>query len=99
MRYIISIFFVSDILPYKTENERVTHEFLQKVVDVLLDFVKATNDRQEKILDFHHPEDMIKLLDLKVPEEGVSLQQLIHDCATTLKYQVKTGKIIHFYSH
>lgn len=60
----------------------------------MLDFVKDTNDRQEKILDFHHPEDMTKLLDLKVPEEGVSLQQLIQDCATTLKYQVKTGKII-----
>ncbi|XP_018567199.1 glutamate decarboxylase [Anoplophora glabripennis] len=81
----------TDILPYNTESEKVTREFLQKVIDILLDFVKATNDRNEKILDFHHPEDMIKLLDLRVPEQGVSLQQLIHDCATTLKYQVKTG--------
>nr|XP_023028284.1 glutamate decarboxylase [Leptinotarsa decemlineata] len=81
----------NDILPYKVESEKTTREFLQKVVDVLLDHVKATNDRKEKILDFHHPEDMIKLLDLRVPEQGVSLQQLIHDCATTLKYQVKTG--------
>lgn len=64
---------------------------------MLIDFVKDTNDRSEKILDFRHPEDMIKLLDLKVPEEGVTLQQLIHDCATTLKYQVKTGKIILFF--
>lgn len=84
---------ITDILPYKVENERVTREFLQKVVDVLMDFIKATNDRNEKILDFHHPEDMIKLLDLTVPEKGVPLQQLIHDCATTLRYQVKTGKL------
>lgn len=62
------------------------------MVDILIDFVKATNDRKEKILDFHHPNDMLKLLDLKIPEKGYSLQQLVNDCATTLKYQVKTGK-------
>ncbi|XP_050301201.1 glutamate decarboxylase isoform X1 [Anthonomus grandis grandis] len=81
----------TNLLPYKTENEAQTREFLQKVVEILLDFVKATNDRNEKILDFHHPEEMQKLLDLRVPDHGVSLQQLINDCATTLKYQVKTG--------
>ncbi|KAG5866650.1 hypothetical protein JTB14_008315 [Gonioctena quinquepunctata] len=85
-----------DILPYKVDSEKTTREFLQKIVDVLLDHVKATNDRNEKILEFHHPEDMIKLLDLRVPDQGVSLQQLIHDCATTLKYQVKTGELIYY---
>lgn len=69
-----------------------TREFLLKVIDVLLDFVKATNDRNEKVLDFHHPEDMKRLLDLEVPDRALPLQQLIEDCATTLKYQVKTGK-------
>lgn len=62
-----------------------------------MDFVQSTNNRKEKILDFHHPEDMQKLLDLRVPEQGVSLQQLVHDCATTLKYQVKTGKSLIFF--
>ncbi|XP_072389109.1 glutamate decarboxylase [Diabrotica undecimpunctata] len=81
----------NDLIPYPNANDKVTHEFLQKIVDVLLDYVKQQNDRKEKILDFHHPEEMIKLLDLKIPEEGVSLGQLVHDCATTLKYQVKTG--------
>ncbi|CAG9766225.1 unnamed protein product [Ceutorhynchus assimilis] len=81
----------TNILPYKTQNEAQTREFLQKVIDVLLDFVKSSNDRSEKILDFHHPEEMLKLLDLRVPDQGVSLQQLVNDCATTLKYQVKTG--------
>lgn len=70
-----------------------TREFLLKVIDVLLDFVKATNDRNEKVLDFHHPEDMKRLLDLEVPDRALPLQQLIEDCATTLKYQVKTGKL------
>lgn len=35
---------------------------------------------------------MKRLLDLELPERGFPLQQLIQDCATTLKYQVKTGK-------
>lgn len=59
---------------------------------MLLDFVKATNDRNEKVLEFHHPEEMKTLLNLEIPDRAVTLQQLIEDCATTLKYQVKTGK-------
>lgn len=69
-----------------------TKEFLQKVIDILMDYIKAQNDRNEKVLDFHHPEDMKLLLDLDVPDRAVSLQQLVEDCATTLKYQVKTGE-------
>lgn len=86
---------IADILPYRTESVQATREFLQKVIDVLLDFVRATNDRNEKILDFHHPAEMQQLLDLRVPEDGLPLQQLINDCATTLKYQVKTGEFIY----
>lgn len=71
-----------------------TREFLLKIIDVLLDFVRTTNDRNEKVLEFHHPEDMKKLLDLDLPHRGVTLQQLVEDCATTLKYQVKTGEYI-----
>lgn len=69
-----------------------TKEFLLKVIDVLLDYVKAQCDRKEPILEFHHPEEMKRLLDLDVPDTALPLQQLIEDCATTMKYQVKTGK-------
>lgn len=65
-----------------------------KVVDILLDFVKSTNDRNAKILDFHHPSEMMRLLDLEIPDSGLTLQQLLIDCSTTLKYQVKTGELI-----
>lgn len=83
---------VSDLMPTTVSAGPETREFLLKVIDVLLDFVKATNDRNEKVLDFHHPEDMKRLLDLDVPDRALPLQQLIEDCATTLKYQVKTGE-------
>lgn len=82
----------SDILPHNVAAGPETREFLQQVVDVLLDFVKASNDRNEKVLEFHHPEEMKRLLDLDVPDSALPLQQLVQDCATTLKYQVKTGE-------
>lgn len=63
-----------------------------KVIDILLDYVKTQNDRNERILEFHHPEDMKQLLDLDLPESALPLQQLIQDCARTMKYQVRTGK-------
>lgn len=69
-----------------------------KVIEILLDYVRAENDRSERVLEFHHPEDMKKLLDLDLPETALPLQQLIQDCATTMKYQVKTGNdLIYFF--
>lgn len=64
-----------------------------KVVDILIDYIKEENDRSAKVLEFHHPEKMKTLLDLDVPDQGVNLQQLVHDCAVTLKYQVRTGNL------
>ncbi|XP_018328829.1 glutamate decarboxylase [Agrilus planipennis] len=82
----------TDILPFKDDGFSATKEFLERIVDILLDYIRAENDRNEKLLEFHHPEEMKKILDLKVPEKGLTLQQLVHDCATSLKYQVKTVK-------
>ncbi|KAJ8687253.1 hypothetical protein QAD02_023047, partial [Eretmocerus hayati] len=81
----------SDILPQNVEGYPATKEFLMKVVDILLDYIKNQNDRSAKVLDFHHPDEMIRLLDLEIPDTGVTLQQLLLDCSTTLKYQVRTG--------
>lgn len=88
-------FFLSfplDILPQNVEGFPATKEFLMKVVDILIDFIKSTNDRNAKVLEFRHPSEMMRLLDLEIPDSGVTLQQLLLDCSTTLKYQVKTGQ-------
>lgn len=82
----------TDMLPYNTQQGgAVTREFLLKVVEILLEFVRQSNDRNCKILDFHHPGDMRRILDLELPDRPVTLQQLVDDCCLTLKYQVKTG--------
>jgi glutamate decarboxylase len=80
------------LLPYNTQQGvPITREFLLKLIEVLLEFVRQTNDRNCKVLDFHHPSDMRRMLDLDIPDRPVTLQQLIDDCCLTLKYQVKTG--------
>lgn len=81
----------------QSSDSAETREFLQKIMELLIDYVNVQNDRKEKILDFHHPEDMKKLLSLDVPDDAVTLQQLVKDCALTLKYQVKTGKFQTFF--
>lgn len=82
----------AEILPTNVLAVPETKEFLLKVIDVLLDYVRTQNDRSERVLEFHHPEEMLRLLDLDLPDTALPLQQLVQDCATTLKYQVRTGK-------
>lgn len=84
--------FQTDILPHCDQGLPATREFLLKVVDILLDYVKSVNDRNEKVLNFRHPAEMMDLLKLELPDKGVTLQELIGDCHTALKHQVKTGK-------
>ncbi|CAA9999217.1 unnamed protein product [Nesidiocoris tenuis] len=82
---------ISYLYPHDRNGAVVTETMLKQLTDVLIDFVHETNDRKCKVLDFQHPEEMKKLLDLDIPEEGLPLQTLIDDCALTLKYQVRTG--------
>ncbi|XP_014240613.1 glutamate decarboxylase [Cimex lectularius] len=80
----------TDLLPH-SQDPAVSEALLRELTNVLLDFVKETNDRNCKVLNFYHPEDLKNLLDLEIPDEGRSLQSLIDDCVKTLKYQVRTG--------
>lgn len=41
---------ISEILPMCEESFPPTKEFLMKVMDVLIEFVKNTNDRNEKVI-------------------------------------------------
>lgn len=91
---LLNIFvFVLDLLPHNLSGQVPTREFLLKVVDILVDYIKNVNDRDEKVLHFKHPDEMLRLLKLDLPEEGVPLQHLVDDCYAALKHQVKTGKI------
>lgn len=88
----ICFVFFTDLLPHNLAGQEPTREFLLKIVDILIDYIKDVNDRDEKVLHFKHPEEMLRLLKLDIPEEGETLQRLVDDCSLTLKHQVKTGK-------
>ena len=72
--------------------DKNTREFLHRVIDILLDYIKTSNDRSKKILDFHHPEQMREVIDLEIPDKPLNLDQLLVDCKDTMKYGVRTGK-------
>ena len=64
------------------------------MVNILLHYIEKTFDVKSKILDFHHPHQLLEGLDgfdLELSDHPESLEQLLVDCTDTLKYGVKTG--------
>lgn len=84
----------SDLLPAKNGEEQ-TVQFLLEVVDILLNYVRKTFDRSTKVLDFHHPHQLLEGMEgfnLELSDHPESLEQILVDCRDTLKYGVRTGK-------
>ena len=67
-----------DILPQNADNWEDTRAFLQQIVEILYDYIKEENNRDSKILDFHQPDEMKKLLDLSIPDKPMNLEQIIN---------------------
>ncbi|KAK2108836.1 glutamate decarboxylase gad1 [Saguinus oedipus] len=86
--------FARDLLPAKNGEEQ-TVQFLLEVVDILLNYVRKTFDRSTKVLDFHHPHQLLEGMEgfnLELSDHPESLEQILVDCRDTLKYGVRTGK-------
>lgn len=79
--------------------DRNTREWLHQVIEILLEYVRTTNDRSKKILDFHHPDQLKEVIDLEIPEKPLNLDQLLVDCKDTMKYGVKTGKYTYLFHY
>ncbi|XP_032790966.2 glutamate decarboxylase isoform X2 [Daphnia magna] len=87
----IGSLYYSDLLPLAGDSEPETREFLNRMTEILMDFLHKTFDRSSKILDFHHPEQLLEIIDLSLPNQPKNIDQLLADCRDTLTYQVKTG--------
>ena len=68
-----------------------TRAFLYEIVKILLDYITSINDRDNKVLEFHHPIELRKMLDLKIGEDPEPLEKLLKDCKVALDHGVKTG--------
>ncbi|KAK2726130.1 glutamate decarboxylase-like [Artemia franciscana] len=81
----------TDLLPWSKNGAEETKMFLDQVMNILYEFMHKSNDRSSKILDFHHPDQLMEVLDLSIPDQPQNLDQILVDCKDTLKYQVKTA--------
>lgn len=87
-------FLFTDLLPAKN-GEEPTIQFLLEIVDILTNYVKKTFDRSTKVLDFHHPHQLLEGMEgfnLELSDQPESLEQILVDCRDTLKYGVRTGR-------
>nr|BAG48266.1 glutamic acid decarboxylase [Dugesia japonica] len=73
-------------------------EFLQEIVELLLDYLKKMRIKTSKVLDFHHPHQLKQAMAhcMEIPDTPKDLEQLLSDCKETLKYCVKTGHSRYF---
>lgn len=84
------------MLPAKN-GEEPTIQFLLEIVDILTNYVKKTFDRSTKVLDFHHPHQLLEGMEgfnLELSDQPESLEQILVDCRDTLKYGIRTGRPI-----
>ena len=79
--------FPSDIFPVASgaDAEDTTSKFLYAVVEILLDFINQSNDRDAVVVDFHHPSQITKAMDFSLPDYPLPLEQLVSDCRAALR--------------
>ncbi|XP_063779047.1 glutamate decarboxylase 1-like isoform X2 [Pseudophryne corroboree] len=88
-----SSIFASDLLPARN-GDKYTEGFLLEIFDILFNYIKRTFDGKSKVLDFHHPHQLLEGLEgfnLELSDQPEPLEQILGDCRDTLKYGVKTG--------
>lgn len=82
--------YFSDLLPNCTDST-TTKNFLNQISMLSIKYVKRSNDRSEKIINFKHPAELKKMLNLEIKAEPSSLQEILNDCEVVLNNVVKTG--------
>lgn len=67
--------------------------FMIELVTMLLDYMRAANDRDAKVVDFKQPQELRQLMDhcLQIHSDPQNLEQILNDCQETMKYCVRTG--------
>nr|XP_061784829.1 glutamate decarboxylase 1-like isoform X5 [Nerophis lumbriciformis] len=82
-----------ELLP-ASGGEEVTRIFVQQLINLLIDYICKSHHTHSKVLDFHHPHQLLEGLEgfsLDLPESAETLEQILVDCRDTLKYGVDTG--------
>uniref|UniRef100_F6VMM8 Glutamate decarboxylase 2 n=1 Tax=Monodelphis domestica TaxID=13616 RepID=F6VMM8_MONDO len=80
----------TDLLP-ACNGEAATLSFLQDVMDILLQYVVKSFDRSTKVIDFHYPNELLQEYNWELADQPQTLEEILSNCRTTLKYAIKTG--------
>ena len=79
------------------ENETILttmslDEFLQSVFDLTMtEVIKKRKNRNEPVVKFKKPEELKKILSLRLKDEPQNHEALLKQCSDFIKYSVKTG--------
>lgn len=60
----------------------------EKVTLLIKDYLHQFEDRDSKVVEFHTPNELRKLVDLSLPEEGIEEDEIMDLCKKTLQYCV-----------
>lgn len=75
-------------VPIRSEHEK----FLRECVDVILNVAVFDNtQREKKVLEWHQPDELLKLFDMKLKAQSDTDEKLLALLKDTIRYSVKTG--------
>lgn len=75
-------------LPRKEQHEY----FLRVCTEILMkEAIFRGTSRDSKVLEWRHPEELLKLMDFNLKDNGASNEELVRLLKDTIKYSVKTG--------
>lgn len=71
-------------------GEQLSASMLQRVFQLIEREFFAGKLREQKIVDFRHPDELRKLVPMEVPREGHSEKRLVELCREVVRYSVRT---------
>lgn len=75
-------------LPIRSEHER----FLRECIEIILNVaIFDDTQREKKVLEWHQPDELTKLFDMKLKAQSDSDEKLLVLLKNTIQYSVKTG--------
>lgn len=69
------------------------------VVALSKEYLIKYEKRESKVIEFHTPDEISRLVDLSLPEEGLSDEDIIEQCKSVLRYSVHTGEPLYCRHH
>ncbi|XP_025084057.1 cysteine sulfinic acid decarboxylase-like isoform X1 [Pomacea canaliculata] len=81
-----------DAQSHDAASPNVCFRFLKEVVALLVkEVLKDGTDVNKKVVEFRHPDELMRILDLELISEPTSNSELLQLCQQIVKYSVKTG--------